>query len=59
MTIQLLLSITSAVTSGAAVYLMDRWSVTSVILGFTAGLIVGLGSRYEVSVVPERDGSSR
>tara|TARA_R100001086_G_scaffold186568_1_gene104679 strand:+ start:544 stop:720 length:177 start_codon:yes stop_codon:yes gene_type:complete len=56
--LHLLCNVSATVMAGGAVYVMDRWSIASVILAFTAGLIVGLGSRYEVSVVPDRDGSS-
>lgn len=50
MNISLLCNIAGAVLAGTAVYLIPWYAIESVAVAFLSGLIVGLSSRYSVSV---------
>jgi O-antigen/teichoic acid export membrane protein len=50
MNVSLLCNIAGAVLAGTAVYLIPWYAIESVAVAFLSGLIVGLSSRYSVSV---------
>ena len=50
MNISLLCNIAGAVLAGTAVYLIPWYAIESVAVAFLSGLIVGLSSRYSVTV---------
>lgn len=50
MNISLLCNIAGAVLAGTAVYLIPWYAIESVAVAFISGLIVGLSSRYSVTV---------
>ena len=59
MHVAFLFNVSAVAMSGAAVYYMDVFSLTSVLLAFFAGLIMGLTERWSMCIERETVGEGR